>query len=199
MAATTGSPYPARFIDNGSDKIANWRPLVQWLMAIPHMIIAGVLGYIVGIVAFVSWFIILFTGKLPAGIAGFQSMVLRYSTRAGGFMIGLTEEYPPFEFDSVSADPGTYSLGVDVEPELEARDRLSVFFRFFLLIPGVIVYYVYAIIWFFVGAIAWFAVLFTGRYPEGMRRITVGLADFGVRFQAYANLLTDRFTPLNLT
>ncbi len=199
MAATTGSPYPARFIDNGTDEIANWRPLAHWLLAIPHLFIAGVLGYIVGIVAFVSWFIILFTGKLPAGIAGFQTMVMRYTTRAHGYTVGLTEDYPPFEFDAVTADPGTYSLGVDVEPELEGRNRVTVFFRFFLLIPGVIVMYVYAIIWFFVGLIAWFAVLFTGRYPEGLRRITVGLTDFVVRFQAYANLLTDRFTPLNLT
>jgi hypothetical protein len=42
-------------------------------------------------------------------------------------------------------------------------------------------------------------VLFTGSYPAGLRRITVGLQDFVVRFSAYAMLLTDRFAPLNLT
>lgn len=199
MTAEMSSEYPARFVDRGESQIANWRPLAQWLLALPHLIIAGALQNIAGPVALVSWFIIMFTGKLPAGIANLQAMIIRYQTLANGYTLGLTEQFPPFMFDTVSADPGTYTLGVDLQPDLGERDRVSVFFRIFLLIPAMFMMMIYGLLFMVTGTIAWFAVLFTGKYPDGLRRITVGLQDFVVRFSAYAMLLTDRFAPLNLT
>ena len=39
-----GTPsYPATFTFDPPEKIANWRPLVQWLLAIPHFVILYVL------------------------------------------------------------------------------------------------------------------------------------------------------------
>ena len=63
-------------------RIANWRPLVQWLLALPHMIIAGALSYVSLAVSVISWFVILFTGRLPKGLADFQMMILRYTLRS---------------------------------------------------------------------------------------------------------------------
>ena len=34
-----GSAYPASFTFDPADRVANWRPLVQWLLAIPHLAI----------------------------------------------------------------------------------------------------------------------------------------------------------------
>jgi len=199
MTAETSAPYPARFVARGESSIANWRPLAQWVLALPHQIIAWALQYIAGPVALVSWFVIMFTGRLPEGIANLQAMGIRYQTVANGYTLGLTEQYPPFVFDTVSADPGTYTLGVDLQPGLGDRDRVSVFFRIFLLIPAMFLMMIYGLVFMVTGTIAWFAVLFTGSYPASLRRITVGLQDFVVRFSAYAMLLTDRFAPLNLT
>ena len=39
-----GSPsYPATLTFDPPEKIANWRPLVDWLLAIPHFVVLYVL------------------------------------------------------------------------------------------------------------------------------------------------------------
>ena len=37
--ATIGGGYPATFTFVAPERIANWRPLVHWLLAIPHLAI----------------------------------------------------------------------------------------------------------------------------------------------------------------
>jgi hypothetical protein len=47
--------------------------------------------------------------------------------------------------------------------------------------------------------VAWFAILFTGRYPEGMFKFVVGVLRWGSRVEGYALLLvTDRYPPFSL-
>jgi hypothetical protein len=58
--------------------IARWRPFVHWLLVIPHLFVATILGQVAGLLSVVSWFVIGFTGEQPDGIARFQVMVLRY-------------------------------------------------------------------------------------------------------------------------
>src|SRR5690606_37037219 len=115
-------PHPADLRLDAPLEVANWRPLVHWLLALPHLLIAGVLGQVAGVVAFVSWFIIVFTGKLPAGIADFQSLAIRYQARAYSYAAFLRESYPAFEFEVSQPDPGTDPLVVDITAELEDRN-----------------------------------------------------------------------------
>jgi RTX calcium-binding nonapeptide repeat (4 copies) len=49
------------------EEIDRWRPLVQWLLAIPYLLVAGVLVAVAGVVAFIGTFAILFTKRLPEG------------------------------------------------------------------------------------------------------------------------------------
>src|SRR5205085_2507220 len=37
-------PYPAQLEFNGDEHIARWRPLVQWLLGIPQLLIANALS-----------------------------------------------------------------------------------------------------------------------------------------------------------
>jgi hypothetical protein len=46
--------------------------------------------------------------------------------------------------------------------------------------------------------IAFFAVLFTGRWPEGLRSFVVGVMRWGTRVNAYLLLLTDKYPPFSL-
>ena len=57
------APYPATFTFDPPEKVANWRPLVNWLLAIPHLVVLYVLNLVSEVIAVVSWFIILFTGS----------------------------------------------------------------------------------------------------------------------------------------
>ena len=189
--------YPATIEVRTPDKIANWRPLVQWILAIPHMIIARAMEYLAWALAIVSWFAILFTGKLPVGIANLQIMIIRYAARAHVYAGFLHDEYPPFEFQSTPAEPGGTPVDVAIQPQLEDRNRLTVGLRFLWVIPAFLFVFVIAI----VGMLAWFAaffaVLFTGRWPEGLRSWALKLMRVGLRFEAYAILLTDEYPPFS--
>jgi hypothetical protein len=58
--------YPVRLEVDHPEHIANWRALVHWLLVIPYAIVATVLVYFTFILAFFSFFTILFTKKDPA-------------------------------------------------------------------------------------------------------------------------------------
>jgi hypothetical protein len=77
------------------------------------------------------------------------------------------------------------------------RNRLTVFFRVFMCIPHAIWSYFYGIGLFFVEIAAWFAILFTGRFPQGMYDFVVGYLRFYTRYSAYALLVVDDFPPFD--
>ena len=181
------------------ERIDNWRPIVQWLLVIPHFLILDGLQLVARAVAVIGWFAILFTGKLPEGLAKLLSLYVRYSNRAWAYAGFLREEYPPFAFETVPADPGTYPpVRTNFVPELEDRNRLTVAFRVILAIPQLLVLAVLGFVAFLVSIIAFFAVLFTGRWPEGLRMFFVGVMRWSTRVSAYLYLLTDEYPPFSL-
>ena len=193
------SGYPATYVLNPPEKIANWRPLVQWLLGLPHAVIVQVLGRVSQVIAIISWFAIVFTGKVPEGLAGVQMMYIRYEARTYSYIGFLREEYPPFTFATTGADPlDDPRVRVDIQPQLADRNRLTVGFRLILMIPHLIVLAALAIAAFVVYIIAFFAVLFTGRFPEGLRNFVVGVTRWYVRFSSYALLLNDVYPPFSL-
>jgi len=197
---TFGQAYPATFEVDRVERIANWRPLVQWLLAIPHFLILYGLQMVSQAVAVISWFAIVFTGKLPEGLANLQSLYIRYNNRATAYAGFLREEYPPFAFDVVAPDPGNYPpVRTGLAPELVDRNRLTVGFRIILAIPQLIVLAFLGIAALVAWVIALFAVLFTGRWPAGMRDFVLGVARWWLRVDAYLLLLTDDYPPFSLS
>jgi hypothetical protein len=193
------APYPATFTFDPPEKVANWRPLVNWILAIPHFIVLYALNLVSEVVVLLSWFIILFTGKLPPGLANLQVLYLRYTTRTYAYAAFLLEDYPPFTFDMTPSDPGDYSrVRVDVTPQLEDRNRLTVAFRILLAIPQLVVLAALGIAASIVVLIAFFAVLFTGQWPPGLRDFLIKVARWSIRVEAYLALLTDEYPPFSL-
>lgn len=189
--------YPAAFEVQPTDQLDRWR-VFQWVLAIPHLIIASAIDYVVRVVGIVAWFAILFTGRLPAGLANFICMSQRYTTRAYAYAAFLHDEYPPFDFTMSPTDPGGHPVRVDYAPELENRNRLTTFFRIIMAIPALLFVMVLAIVSLFCIIIGWFAVLFTGRWPEGLRSFVIKTMRVGVRVSAYMYLLTDRYPPFEM-
>lgn len=194
----TSTSYPVELELDAPGEVANWRPLVHWLLAIPHLVIANVLGNVANVLAVVSWFIIVFTGKLPDEIARFQCMILRYELRSYSYALWLRESYPPFEFEMVGADPRSDPVRVDIAPQLDDRNRLTVALRLLWIIPIAVFAFVVMVAATFVLLVAFFAVLFTGRWPDGLRRFVVGTGRLWLRVSAYGRLLVDDYPPFAL-
>jgi hypothetical protein len=88
--------YPVRLEIEYPEHVARWRPLVQWLLAIPYLFIAAVLYWLTGVLSFIAFFTILFTKQIPRGL--FELMVpgLRWNLRGNAYAYFMTDRYPPF-------------------------------------------------------------------------------------------------------
>jgi hypothetical protein len=151
----------------------------------------GVLGAVAAIVALIAWFAIVFTGRYPKGLWDLAAYYLRWRVRAVAYIALLRDEYPPF-------GEGPYPAGVELAPPSDTRDRLTVAFRIFLVIPHLIAIWALGIAWAVTTIIAWFAILLTGRYPVELYRFAVGVLRWNTRVEAYLLLLHDVYPPFSL-
>ena len=189
--------YPVNIEVAGVLEVPRWRPLVNWLLVIPHLVWLWVLTVALLVLAIISWFAILITGRLPEGWGDFMVGVLRYQWRILAYLYAWTEEYPSFTPPTGYPDPGDFPAVLASVPASE-RNRLTVLFRIFMVIPQYIVLYLVGIAAGVLLLIAWFIVLFTGRWPEGMRRFCIGYYRWSIRLQAYFFLITDVYPPFSL-
>ncbi|WP_420128977.1 DUF4389 domain-containing protein [Longimicrobium sp.] len=112
-----------------------------------------------------------------------------------------------------------HPVDVRLQPALENRDRMTTAFRLLLAIPHLILVGAPAAVFLswtwgsgdsgsqwsstgllgaiagFCAMIAWFSILFTGRYPEGLRSLVEGYLRWRVRAVAYTALLRDEYPP----
>lgn len=93
--------YPITFDVEYPEKLSRgWvvlKMLFGWLyVGIPHGIILWLYGIAVGIVTFIAFWVILFTGKFPRGMYDFVVGYMRWSLNVGVYLSLLRDEYPPF-------------------------------------------------------------------------------------------------------
>ena len=123
--------YAATITIDRPERMANWRPVGQVILVIPqYVVLHTVMNIAASLTAIYAWFSVLFTGKLPPGVAAFHATYVRYRSRVFSYMSFLTETYPPFDFSPSVQDPGDAGIAVEFSPRLEGRNRLSVLFRF---------------------------------------------------------------------
>ncbi len=88
--------YPVHLQVDYPERIARWRPLLNWLLAIPALIGVAVLGIIAYIGVFIAFFVILFTTRYPQGLFDVVTIAERWYVRTITFSYWMTEAYPPF-------------------------------------------------------------------------------------------------------
>jgi len=189
--------YPARLHFDGPVEIENWRPLVHWLLAIPHFVVSWALKIVQQVLQLVAFFTVLFTKKVPRELFDIIVMTMRYRWRVDTYVLWMRTSYPRFDLTPSSGDPGDdpASISVDYPAEL---NRWLPLVKWLLAVPHyllLVVLYVGAV---FVALGAFFAVLFTGRYPEGMRSYLIGVNRWSLRVLAYAGFLRDEYPPFSL-
>ncbi len=193
MTIEAGSPaYPVTLDVEYPERLSRWLIFVKWLLVIPHFIVLYALELVVGVLSFIAWFVILFTGRYPRGMFNFVAGYYRWTYNISAYVCLLRDEYPPFSLES-SRYPVTYEVEYP-----EKLSRLLIFVKWLLVIPNVIVLYFVTLAWLVTTVIAWFAILFSGRYPRGLFDFAVGAIRWGARVNAYVMLLRDDYPPFSL-
>ena len=210
--------YPVELQARLDEPLSRWLWLVKWLLAIPHYIVLFFLWIAFAVVTVIAFFAILFTGRYPRPLFGFNLGVLRWSWRVGYYTYSAlgTDRYPPFSLEEEPDYPATLDVAY---PERLSRGLVLV--KWWLLaIPQ------YAIVAVFAGGAAYtetgasgdtwqaeafyggligllvffaaITLLFTGRYPRGLYDFVVGMNRWVMRVIAYAALMTDAYPPFRL-
>ncbi|WP_040789344.1 DUF4389 domain-containing protein [Nocardia paucivorans] len=207
--------YPVRVRGDLDPALSRWMWIVKWILAIPHYIVLFFLHIAYTVVTVIAFFAILFTGRYPRRLFDFSVGVTRWTWRVSYYVWTVlgTDRYPPFTLDSRADYPA--DLEVDYPERLH---RGLVLVKWWLLaIPH------YLIVGALVGGaitlatgemddsvvfaipllgvlvlVAVFALLFTGRYPQGLFDFLMGINRWMIRVQVYAGLLRDEYPPFRL-
>jgi hypothetical protein len=214
-APATPTVYPAAVSAKLDEPLSRWLWLVKWLLAIPHVIVLGVLWVGSMVLLPVTWIAVLATGRYPRWIFDYQLGVLRWSWRVTYYGYGSlgTDRYPPFSLGPEPDYPATLHIAYP-----ERVDRGTALVRWVLAIPHFLIVGIIAgggAFWLgdwsawpttvpwsgliaLLTAIAGVILLVQGRYPRGLFDFIVGLNRWVVRVAAYAMLMTDEYPPFRL-
>ena len=151
----------------------------------------GLLGAAAIFLAIVSWFTILFTGRHIPGIRQFTAFYLRWRVRAISYLMLLEDQYPPF-------GDALYPASLEIVDPVEPRNRMTVGFRFVLLIPHAIVLAFVLLAWMLATIAAWFLIVVLGEYPRALYDFGVGVLRWRLRVEAYVLLMVDDYPPFSL-
>jgi Domain of unknown function (DUF4389) len=160
----------------------------------------------------VAFFAILFTGQYPRSIFDFNVGVLRWTWRVNFYATDVlgTDRYPPFSL--ADAD---YPARLDVAYPEHLSRGLVLIKSWLLALPHLILIGLLTATWSFTNRngtrfglnggflqllviIAAVVLLFTGRYPQGMFNLLMGLNRWMFRVIVYVALMTDVYPPFHL-
>ena len=163
-------------------------------IGIPHGFMLAFYGIASQVLAFLAFWIILFTGSYPESFYEFQVKLIRWNLRVNGSLYNLIDGYPEFGLN------GEHPLVQVVIPYPENLSRGKALLKFLLGwlyvgLPHLFVLY-FRVLWtgvlYFV---SFWVVLFTGEFPESMFEFQVGTLRWSTRLNLYLSFMTDKYPP----
>ena len=168
-----------------------WRPLVQWLLCVPHLVYEVVLSGASIVIALVMALIVAATGRVPEKLAAFQTTTLRERVRCYSYLFLLRSSVPPYVNRLSASDPNDDPL-VDVSATPSPRaSRWSGITRPIVVLPHVVVLVPIAIIMDLCYPVAMLAVAANRGWPEGFARFLVRVEKWAGTLLAYVFLISD--------
>ena len=72
------------------------------ILAIPVLIVSAVLDYLAQALAVISWFVAIFTGRVPQGVRNLAAWCSKFTGQTYAYALLLTDRYP--SFDGINAE-----------------------------------------------------------------------------------------------
>lgn len=161
-------------------------------IALPHFFVLFFVSIWGAILAFVAFWIVLFTGKYPKSMFEFQVGLMRWSLRLNARLSNVADGYPSF---GIGGTDDKTSLEVEY-PERISRGLVLVrllFGVFYVYLPHFFILFFRAIFVSILQFLAWWIVLFTGTYPASFQNWVVGQFRWGTRISLYMGYMTDKY------
>ena len=93
---TGSSGYPIDLEIDPPQRQNRWTVFFRGILAIPALFLVNILNSLSNLLAVFSWFIALFTGRVPEGLRNFAALALRIEMQTYGYVLLLTGRYPSF-------------------------------------------------------------------------------------------------------
>jgi Domain of unknown function (DUF4389) len=191
-AASAPAQHPIRLVVNDDLQRNRLTVFFRLILAIPHLIWVTLWGVIAILAYIVNWFATLFMGRSPEGLHNFLATFLRYSTHVRSYLLLVADPFPGF-----AGRPGSYPIDVEIDGS-EPQNRLTVFFRWILAIPALMLTYLLGQLNQLLAVFSWFIALVLGRVPEGLRNFAVLAIRIETQTYGYLMLLTGRYPSFNV-
>lgn len=203
---TSTDTYPVHLRGRLDPKLSRWLWLVKWLLVIPHVVVLAFLWSAATVLTVVAGFAVLFTGVYPRALFDFNVGVMRWTWRVSFYTVSgfATDRYPPFSLQPDDTYPADFSVDYP-----ERLSRALVLVKWWLLaIPHYLVVAILAGGWgirfaapgliSLLAVVAMIVVLFSGRYPQQVFDVAMGMNRWCYRVLAYSALMRDEYPPFRL-
>ncbi|MCB2223216.1 MAG: DUF4389 domain-containing protein [Actinobacteria bacterium] len=171
---------------------------IKAIMAVPHFFIVSALSSLAWSAAYLGYWVVAFTNRLPGTFQDFMAWYLQWQVRTFGWYFGNEDAYPPFEMDA------GYSVTLSVPRNEEPRGGwalagLLVIPKALAALPHVIVVAVLGMVALVVTWFGFIVAAFTGRLPAGIQEFAAGVLQWESRVLAWFFGLTDEYPPFSLS
>jgi len=163
---------------------------------LPHAFILAFVGIASVVLSFLSFLVILFTGRYPQSWFEFQVKYMKWTIRLNTRIYNLSDGYPAFGLNATDEN-----VTFDVTyPESISRGSVlmrGLFGWLYVMIPHGFVLALLSIAVSVVSFIAWWAVLFTGSFPRSLFGFILDFKRWSQGVSVYMAYMTDDYPPFS--